>query len=93
MSFAVGVDVPVSQMPAGMAFDGGGGGSGLGRAILGGLQSGVTGGLGDVFGGGASGSTAGSGGSRTPYSDRTRDMLGYLLSQAIESFERPESTI
>jgi len=92
MSFAVGVDVPVSQMPAGMAFDGGGGGGGLGQALLGGLQRGVTGALGDVFGG-ASGATAESGGSRTPYSDRTRDMLGYLLSQAIESFERPESTI
>ena len=96
-SFAVGVDVPVSQMPAGMAFDGssgGGGGYGLGNFgsdFLGGLGKGIMGALG---GGSSSGGSSGSyGGSRTPYTDQTKDLLGVLIRQAIDSFGPAESTL
>lgn len=96
MSFAVGVDVPLSQMPAGMAFDGtsagSSGGGGIGRAILDGLGQGVTGALGDIFDGSDRGGY-GSGSSRTPYTDRTRDMLNYLIKEAIQSFEPAKATI
>jgi|DEB0MinimDraft_3_1074331.scaffolds.fasta_scaffold93979_2 hypothetical protein len=93
-SFATGVDVPLSQMPAGMAFDsaesGGSGGFGdIGKALLGGLGKGV---LGALSSGGSSG-TSGSGRSSTPYTDRTKDLLAVLISQAVDAFASPESTI
>ncbi len=93
MSYAVGVDVPLSQMPAGMdvmppAPTAGGG---IGSAILGGLGRGALGAVTDFLGGSQSG--APSSGGRTAYSDRTRDLLGALIADAIESFETPKSTI
>jgi hypothetical protein len=90
MSFAVGVDVPVSQMPAGMAFDGASGG-GIGQSILGGIGKGILSGLDSAVGGGSQGSEGY--GSRTPYTDRTRDMLSYLIKEAIASFEPAKATI
>lgn len=89
-SFAAGVDVPVSQMPAGMAFDGAGSGGsgGIGSALLGGLGKGILGAL----SGGSSGASS-SGRSSTPYTDRTKDLLTVLISQAVDAFASPESTI
>lgn len=92
--FATGVDVPVSQMPAGMAFDSGSSGgyglSNFGSDFLGGLGKGIMGALNSP-----SSSATGSPGYRsaTPYTDRTKDLLGALLTQAIDAFSTPESTI
>jgi len=89
---SVGVDVPVSQMPAGMAFDSPtSGSSGIGQSILGGIGKGILSGL-DSFGGGSSGGYGGSD-RRSSYSDQTRDMLSYLIREAIDSFEPAKSTI
>lgn len=94
-SFVSGIDVPISDMPAGMAFDGGGSGGGgfgsgllgsIGKGLLGGLEKGLTGGLG---GSGASSDGA----SRGSYSDQTRSMLNYLIAEAIKSFEPGQSTL
>ena len=91
-SIVTGVDVPLSQMPAGMAFDGvGSGGSGLGdfgSALLGGLGKGLLGSL-----GGSSSSSSDYGRSATPYGDRTKELLGVMLAQAIDAFAKPKSTI
>jgi len=92
---SVGRDVPVSQMPAGMAFDSGvsgGVGGGIGQAILDGLGQGVTGALGDMFDGPSRGGY-GSSGSRTPYTDRTRDLLSAYIRDAIDAFGPAQSTI
>ena len=92
-SFAVGIDVPLGEMPAGMAFDGGGGGYGLGdfgSDFLGGLGKGIMGTLG---GGMPSGGSGGYGGSPTPYTDRTKDLIGALIGQAIDSFRPAKSVI
>ena len=93
---SVGVDVPISQMPAGMAFDntsaGSFGGGGIGRAILDGLGQGVTGALGNMFDGLSRGGY-GSGGGRTPYADRTRELLNTYIRDAIDAFAPVESTI
>lgn len=89
---SVGVDVPVSQMPAGMAFDSPTSGSGgIGQSILGGIGEGILSGL-ESFG---ERSPGGYGGSdrRSTYSDKTRDMLSYLIREAIDSFEPAKSTI
>lgn len=89
--FAVGIDVPVSEMPAGMAFDpepsSGYGIKDFGSDLLSGLGKGLLGGL--------SGSSSQSGYSRsaTPYTDRTRDLLGVLISQAVSAFKPGQSTI
>ena len=89
---SVGVDVPVSQMPAGMAFDSPTSGSGgIGQSILGGIGKGILSGL-ESFGGGSSGGYGGSD-RRSTYSDQTRDMLSYLIREAIDSFEPAKSTI
>lgn len=94
MSFAVGVDVPVSQMPAGMAFDGGGGNGILG-SIGSGLLKGITGGLGDVFGGSGSQASGGYGSPRTTYADDTKRLMQAMLLQSMQSFDpsRIRSTI
>lgn len=90
-SIVTGIDVPISEMPAGMAFDDvvsttSGGSSGGFGDFLGSLGKGVLGAL-----GGSSSSPGGS--SRTPYTDQTRSMLNYLISEAIKSFEPAKSTI
>ena len=96
MSYAVGVDIPLSQMPPGMdvmppAPTPGGG---IGQAILGGLGRGALGAVNDFLGGSQSSSAgSSSSGGRTSYSDRTRDLLGALIAEAIDSFETPQSTI
>ena len=91
MSYAVGVDVPVSQMPEGMAFESESPGGGLGQAILGGLGKGLLSGLNSAMDRGVGGS--GGYGGRPSYTDSTRDMLNYLIKEAIQSFEPAESTI
>jgi len=97
MTLAVGVDIPLSQMPPGMdvmpPLPTPGGGGGIGQAILGGLGRGVLGAVDNFFDGSQGGSGGSSSGSRTPYSDRTRDLLGALIAEAIDSFETPQSTI
>lgn len=89
--FAVGIDVPVSDMPAGMAFDSGSsGGYGIkdfGSDLLGGLGKGL---LGALSGGSSSG---GYPRSSTPYVDRTKDLMSILLSQAVDAFKPAQSTI
>lgn len=93
--FAVGIDVPVSQMPAGMAFGTGsssGGGYGVGN-FLGDLGRGALGAL-EGFGGTSPESPGyGSPGSRTPYSDRTKDTIALLMMKAMDEFKDPESLI
>lgn len=91
MSFIVpGADVPIGQMPAGMAFDGSESvGSFSGSDFLGTLGKGLLGAL----GGSGSSAYGQSGTTRTPYTDQTKSMLNYLISEAIQSFESPKSTI
>ncbi len=94
-SIVTGIDVPVGAMPAGMAFEDGGGSGGFGSNFLGALGKGVLGGLekglmGSIGGGGGSGS---GGSSRGSYSDQTRSMLNYLIAEAIKSFEPGQSTL
>lgn len=88
--FAVGIDVPVSEMPAGMAFDSGSsGGYGIkdfGLDFLGGLGKGLLGSSSGV-------SSSGYPRSSTPYTDRTKDLLSVLLSQAVDAFKPAQSTI
>jgi hypothetical protein len=75
-----------------MAFDDASrGGSGIGESILSGLGQGILSGL--ESGLGSSTRDSGGYGSRTPYTDRTRDMLNYLIKEAIESFEPAQATI
>lgn len=92
MSYAVGVDVPVSQMPAGMAF---GGGGGLLGSIGSGFLKGLTDSVGDVFGGSGSSSSGGYGSPRTSYADDTKRMMQEMLLQSMENFDpsRIRSTI
>lgn len=89
--FAVGIDVPVSEMPAGMAFDsepsGGYGIKDFGSDFLSGLGKGVLGAL----GGGSR--ESGYARSSTPYTDRTRDLLSVLITQAVDAFKPGRSTI
>lgn len=94
MSYAVGVDVPVSQMPAGMAFDGGGGSNVLG-SIGSGFLKGLTGGLGDIFGGSSEQGSGGYGSPRTTYTDDTKRLMQAMLLQSMQSFDpsRIKSTI
>lgn len=93
MSYAVGVDVPVSQMPAGMAF--GSGGGGLLGAIGSGFLEGLTNSAGDIFGGSGSSSSGGYGSSRTSYVDDTKRMMQQMLLQSMKNFDpsRIRSTI
>ena len=96
MSYAVGVDVPLSQMPAGMAFDGSGasGGDLLG-SIGSGFLKGITGGIGDLFGGSESEESGGYGSPRGPYVDDTKRMMQQMLLQSMANFDpsRIRSTI
>lgn len=94
MSYAVGVDVPVSQMPAGMAFDGGGGGGflgGIGSSFL----KGISGGLNNLFGGSEDSSSSGYGSSNTSYVDDTKRLMQAMLLESMRSFDpsRIKSTI
>jgi len=98
MSYAVGVDVPLSQMPAGMAFDGSGvsgGGGGLLGSIGSGFLKGITGGIGDLFGGSESEESGGYGSPRGGYVDDTKRMMQEMLLQSMENFDpsRIRSTI
>ena len=89
-SIVPGIDVPIDQMPVGMAFDGSEGvGSSSGSDFLGALGKGLLGALGSS----GSGSYGQTGASRTPYTDQTRGMLNYLITEAIKSFEPAGSTI
>lgn len=94
MSYAVGVDVPVSQMPAGMAFDGGGGGGLLG-SIGSGFLEGLGGGLDNLFGGSGSQGSSGYGSPRSSYTDDTKRMMQAMLIQSMQNFDpsRIRSTI
>jgi hypothetical protein len=85
---STGIDVPVSEMPVGMAFDDAGASSGGFGDFLGSLGKGVLGAL-----GGTGSSSGSSSATRTPYTDQTRSMLNYLISEAIKSFEPAQSTI
>jgi hypothetical protein len=98
MSYAVGVDVPLSQMPAGMAFDGSGasgGGGGLLGSIGSGFLKGITGGIGDLFGGSESEESGGYGSPRGGYVDDTKRMMQQMLLQSMANFDpsRIRSTI
>lgn len=97
MSYAVGVDVPISQMPVGMAFDGSGGGSGndLLGSIGSGLLKGLTNGIGDIFGDSGSEESGRYGSSRGFYVDDTKRMMQTLLLRSMENFDpsRIRSTV
>ena len=96
MSYAVGVDVPLSQMPAGMAFDSSGAsGGGLLGSIGSGFLKGITGGIGDLFGGSESEESGGYGSPRAGYVDDTKRMMQAMLLQSMENFDpsRIRSTI
>lgn len=95
MSYAVGVDVPVSQMPAGMAFDGGGTSGGLLGSIGSGFLKGLSGGIDDLFDGSGSGSSGRYGTSRGSYMDDTKRLMQAMLLQSMENFDpsRIRSTI
>jgi hypothetical protein len=89
-SIVPGIDVPIAQMPAGMAFDGSEGiGSSFGSDLLGSLGKGLLGALGSSD----SAAYGQTGASRTPYTDQTKGMLNYLITEAIKSFEPAGSTI
>lgn len=88
--FATGVDVPVGQMPIGMAFDDGASSNGTGQQFLGAFGKGITTALEDALIGAKD---RASGAVRAPYADRTRDVLRYLITEAIRSFEPAESTL
>jgi len=95
MSLSVGIDVPLSQMPEGMAFDGPSAppvGGGIGQSILEGIGKGILGGL-DAFSSGPSGGYGSGYGGRTSYTDQTRNMLAQLIREAVSSFDKPSSTI
>lgn len=88
MSYAVGVDVPVSQMPAGMAFDGGGSsGNNFLGSIGSGLLRGVSSGLDGLFSGSGGQTQGGYGSSSTPYVDDSKRVMQALMAKAIESFD------
>jgi len=89
--FAVGIDVPVSQVPAGVAVSTGpSGGYSLGQFgsdFLSGLGKGILGGL-DKTSGSPSGYS-----NRPSYTDQTKDLLGILIRQAVDAFKPGKSTI
>lgn len=96
MSYAVGVDVPVSQMPAGMAFDGGGSSSGGFLGSVGsGFLEGLRGSVDNLFSDSGSGSSGRSGSSRGSYTDDTKRLMQAMLLQSMENFDpsRIRSTI
>ena len=96
MSYAVGVDVPVSQMPAGMAFDGGGAsGSGFLGSIGSGLLKGLSGSVDNIFADSGSGSSGRYGSPRGSYTDDTKRLMQAMLMQSMENFDpsRIRSTI
>jgi len=88
--FATGVDIPVSQMPIGMAFESGVSNNGTSQQFLGSLGKGIITALEDALVGAED---RASGAVRAPYADRTRDALRYLITEAIRSFEPAESTL
>lgn len=88
---------PTINVDPGFAYGGGvdlGGSSGgygfkdFGSDFLGGLGKSIVGGLGGAASGGSR-----SGGSSSPHTDRTKDLLSALLAQAVEAFRPVESTI
>lgn len=89
--FAAGIDVPVSQTPAGVAINTGpSSGYSLGQFgsdFLSGLGKGILGGLDRTPG------TPGGYSSRPSYTDQTRDLLGILIRQAVDAFKPGTSTI
>lgn len=85
MTYAVGVDVPVSQMPAGMAFDGGGGNI-LG-SIGSGFLKGLAGGLDNAFSDSGSQSSSQYGSRGMSYADDTKRLMEAMLLQSMRSFD------
>ena len=89
---SVGRDVPVSQMPKGMAFENSGSGYGVGD-FFGDLGQGLLSSLGSFNGSGSgSDSYRGSRGS-TSYTDRTKDTIAMLMLKAMDEFASPTSVI
>ena len=93
-SIVQGIDIPLSQMPAGMTVaptPGEGYGAGnFGSDFLGSLGNGLLGGVSDIFGGSSSGSSSGG---RSTYTNQTKDILNKLIAEAIQAFEPAKSTI
>lgn len=88
MSYAVGVNVPVSQMPAGMAFDNSAPAKpNLFNSIGSGFMRGIEGGLGDIFAGSSGGSSGGYGSSGSPYVDDTKRLMQSLMLSSLSSFD------
>jgi len=87
-SIVPGIDIPIDQMPVGMAFEGESSNS-TGSDFLGALGKGLLGALGNSDSGSYRQAEMG----QTPYTDRTRSMLNYLISEAINSFEPAKPTI
>lgn len=92
-SFATGIDVPISQMPAGMAFD-----SGVGTGSGGGFLNNLLGSVGQAVLGAANQqrepySLSQGGGQPASYEDRYKNILGVLLTKAMGEFEDPEILI
>lgn len=61
----------------------------LGKGLIGGLTDGLSGGLLGMFGG----ERESQGGYGPSHTDRTKDMMGILLAQAINAFKTPESIL
>lgn len=82
-------------MPGAPSFTGGGGGGGLLGSIGSGFLKGVTGGIGDLFGGSESEASGGYGSPRGAYVDDTKRMMQEMLLQSMENFDpsRIRSTI
>jgi len=81
--------------PGAPSFTGGGGGEGLLGSIGSGLLKGITGGIGDLFGGSESEESGGYGSPRGGYVDDTKRMMQQMLLQSMENFDpsRIRSTI
>ena len=80
-------------MPGAPSFTGGGGG--LLGSLGSGLLKGITGGIGDLFGGSESEESGGYGSPRGGYVDDTKRMMQEMLLQSMENFDpsRIRSTI
>ena len=81
--------------PGAPSFTGGGGGEGLLGSIGSGLLKGITGGIGDLFGGSESEESGEYGSRRGPYVDDTKRMMQELLMRSMDNFDpsRIRSTI
>ena len=73
--------------PGAPSFTGCGGGEGLLGSIGSGLLKGITGGIGDLFGGSESEESGGYGSPRGPYVDDTKRMMQQMLLQSMANFD------